>query len=509
MDVKNIKRAIISVSDKTGVVELARALKDKGAEILSTGGTAKLLVDNSVEVTKVSDFTGFPEILDGRVKTLHPKIHGGILARRSDDAHVKQMEEHGIEPIDMVVINLYPFEETIAKEGVTELDAVENIDIGGPSMIRSAAKNFADVAVVTDPDDYTEIIAELKDSGGLTLEKRKALSIKAFGRTSEYDRAIHEHFSGGGIPERFSSDFRKIKELRYGENPHQSAAFFVRTEDEIYTGENQLHGKELSYNNIVDLDAALQHVREYDRTACVIIKHTNPCGVALDDNQAEAYKKALSCDPLSAFGGIIGFNRPVTSDTARELSKLFLEAVIAPDYDEEALTILKKKKNLRLIKPKNFGLQSHDYIKYVIGGLLYQSPDDITLDEKTLKVVSKRQPTPQEMEAMKFAWTVAKHVKSNAIIYAKDGVTVGIGAGQMSRVDSSRIAISKAQSPVKGCVMASDAFFPFRDGIDAAGKEGVTAVIQPGGSVRDEEIIAAANEYDMAMVFTGIRHFRH
>lgn len=509
MDVKNIKRAIISVSDKTGVVELARALKERGAEILSTGGTAKLLVDNSVEVTKVSDFTGFPEILDGRVKTLHPKIHGGILARRSDDAHVKQMKEHGIEPIDMVVINLYPFEATVAKEEVTELDAVENIDIGGPSMIRSAAKNFADVAVVTEPDDYPDIIAELKNSGGLTLEKRKALSIKAFGRTSEYDRAIHEHFSDGGIPEKFSSDFRKIKELRYGENPHQSAAFFVRTEDEIYTGENQLHGKELSYNNIVDLDAALQHVREYGRTACVIIKHTNPCGVALDDNQAEAYKKALSCDPLSAFGGIIGFNRPVTANSARELSKLFLEAVIAPDYEEEALTILKKKKNLRLIKPKNFGLQPHDYIKHVVGGLLYQSPDDITLDEKTLKVVSKRQPTPQEMEAMKFAWTVAKHVKSNAIIYAKDGVTVGIGAGQMSRVDSSKIAVSKAQSPVKGCVMASDAFFPFRDGIDAAGKEGVTAVIQPGGSVRDEEIIAAANEYDMAMVFTGIRHFRH
>jgi len=363
MDVKNIKRAVISVSDKTGVVELAQALKECGAEILSTGGTAKLLVDNGVEVTKVSDFTGFPEILDGRVKTLHPKIHGGILARRSDEKHLSQMKEHHIEPIDMVVINLYPFEATVAKEGVTEHDAVENIDIGGPSMIRSAAKNFADVAVVTDPGDYPEIIAELEKYSGLSLEKRKALSIKAFGRTSEYDRAIHEHFSGGGIPEKFSSDFRKIKELRYGENPHQSAAFFVRTEDEIYTGENQLHGKELSYNNIVDLDAALQHVREYGRTACVIIKHTNPCGVALDENQAAAYKKALACDPMSAFGGIIGFNRPVTADTAKELSKLFLEAVIAPDYDDEALAILKKKKNLRLIKPANFNLEMHDAIR--------------------------------------------------------------------------------------------------------------------------------------------------
>ena len=510
MDVRNIKRAIISVSDKSGVVELARALKESGAEILSTGGTAKLLVENSIEVTKVSDFTGFPEILDGRVKTLHPKIHGGILARRSDNAHIKQMEEHGIRPIDMVVINLYPFEATVAKEGVSEQDAVENIDIGGPSMIRSAAKNFADVAVVTDPTDYPEIISDLKHSGGLTLEKRKVLSIKAFGRTSQYDRAIHKHFSEKSIiDDTLTAGLTKVSDLRYGENPHQSAAFFVKTKDEIYTGENQLHGKELSYNNIVDLDAALQHVREYDQTACVIIKHTNSCGVALDDDQATAYKKALSCDALSAFGGIIGFNRPVTADTAKELSKLFLEAIIAPDYDEEALAILKKKKNLRLIKPKNFALQQHDYIKYVVGGVLKQSPDDVTLDEKTLKVVSKRQPSKEEMESMKFAWTVAKHVKSNAIIYAKDGITVGIGAGQMSRVDSSKIAASKAQSPVKGCVMASDAFFPFRDGIDAAGKAGITAVIQPGGSVRDEEVIAAADEYDMAMVFTGIRHFRH
>ncbi|MFQ5433050.1 MAG: bifunctional phosphoribosylaminoimidazolecarboxamide formyltransferase/IMP cyclohydrolase [Nitrospinota bacterium] len=510
MNVKNIKRAVISVSDKTGVVELARALKEKGAEILSTGGTAKLLTENGIDVTKVSDFTGFPEILDGRVKTLHPKIHGGILARRSDDTHIKQMKEHDIEPIDMVVINLYPFEATVTKEGATEQDAVENIDIGGPSMIRSAAKNFADVAVVTDPDDYPEVISDLKNSGGLTLEKRKAFSIKAFGRTSEYDRAIHEHFSEKSkSDESLTAGFKKVSDLRYGENPHQSASFFVKTKDEIYTGENQLHGKELSYNNIVDLDAALQHVREYDRTACVIIKHTNPCGVALDDHQADAYKKALSCDPVSAFGGIIGFNRPVTADTAMELSKLFLEAVIAPDYEDDALAILKKKKNLRLIKPKNFSLKQHDYIKCVVGGLLYQSPDNVTLYEKTLKVVSKRQPTKEEMESMKFAWTVAKHVKSNAIIFARDSVTVGIGAGQMSRVDSSKIAVSKAQSPVKGCVMASDAFFPFRDGIDAAGMEGITAVIQPGGSVRDEEVIAAADEYDMAMVFTGIRHFRH
>jgi phosphoribosylaminoimidazolecarboxamide formyltransferase/IMP cyclohydrolase len=512
MTVKRIERALISVSDKTGAVELGKALKKAGVEILSTGGTAKLLAENGVEVTKVSDFTGYPEIFGGRVKTLNPKIHGGILARRSDPNHLEEMKKHDIKPIDMVVVNLYPFEETVAREGVMEEDAIENIDVGGPCMIRAAAKNHADVAVVTDPADYHYIINEIEKIGGLNIADRRKLATKAYARTSEYDAAIHAYLTDTSAlrtDAKIHLTFNKVSDLRYGENPHQSAAFYVRNEDEIFTGKNQLHGKELSYNNIVDLDAALQHVREYSKSACVIIKHTNPSGVALDDDQAEAFIKARDCDPVSAFGSVIGFNRPVTGAAATVLKELFVEAIIAPGYDKDALDILKKKKNLRLIKPHNFNLVMPDVMKHITGGLLVQSPDSVTYNEKTLNVVSKRQPSESEMEAMKFAWTVAKHVKSNAIVYARDGMTIGVGAGQMSRVDSSKIAVAKAQLPVKGCVMSSDAFFPFRDGIDAAGREGITAVIQPGGSVRDEEVIAAADEYDMAMVFTGIRHFRH
>ena len=510
MTVKKIERAIISVSDKTGVLELAKALVDAGAEILSTGGTAKLLIDNGIKVTKVSDFTGFPEILDGRVKTLNPKIHGGILARRSLSKHLDEMKKNDIKPIDMVVVNLYPFEDTVKKDGVTDEDAIENIDIGGPCMIRAAAKNHESVAVVTDPKDYPSIISEISKIGGLTIGDRRKLATKAYARTSEYDAAIHAYLSGRpDHDESVSLDYRKVADLRYGENPHQSAAFYANLNDEVYTGKNQLHGKELSYNNIVDLDAALQHVREYDRTACVIIKHTNPCGVAINDDQKLAYVHARDCDPVSAFGSVIAFNRPVTEATATELKELFVEAIIAPDFEKGAFDLLKKKKNIRLIKPQNFNIKISRVIKDVAGGILIQSPDNVTLDEDKLEVVSKRQPTDAEMESMKFAWTVAKHVKSNAIVFARDGRIIGVGAGQMSRVDSSKIAVSKATTPVKGCVMASDAFFPFRDGIDAAGKEGITAVIQPGGSMRDEEVIAAADEYGMAMVFTGIRHFRH
>ncbi|GMT42226.1 MAG: bifunctional purine biosynthesis protein PurH [bacterium] len=509
MDIKNIKRAIISVSDKSGVLDLARALKDSDVEILSTGGTAKFLADGGVEVTNISDFTGFPEILSGRVKTLHPKIHGGILGNRSDEDHLRQMDEHNIKPIDMIVVNLYPFEQTVAKKQVTEKDAIENIDIGGPAMIRAASKNFLHVAVVTDPADYPSVIEAVNHAGGLSLEQRRKLAVKAFGRTSEYDAAIHAYLSGTDQPDSVRIEYKRCASMRYGENPHQSAAFYVKSEDVIYTGENQLHGKELSYNNIVDLDAALQHVREYSKTACVITKHTNPCGAALDIDQTRAFINARDCDPASAFGSVIGFNNTVTVATAMELSKLFVEAVIAPEYEDEAFSILKRKKNLRLIKPRIFRIKEKTVFKNVTGGLLAQSPDNVTFKEADLKVVTKRTPTDEEMKSLKFAWTVSKHVKSNAIVYVRDSVTVGVGAGQMSRVDSAAIAASKAQSSLKGCVMASDAFFPFRDGIDAAGKEGIAAVIQPGGSIRDDEIIEAADEHGMAMVFTGIRHFRH
>jgi phosphoribosylaminoimidazolecarboxamide formyltransferase/IMP cyclohydrolase len=507
MENKKISRALISVSDKTGALELARELKAAGVEILSTGGTAKLLADNGVEVVKISDHTGHPEIMDGRVKSLHPKIHGGILGVRDDKEHMADMEKHGIKPIDLVVVNLYPFEQTVAKEGVADADAIENIDIGGPSMIRSAAKNHRDVVVLVDPADYQEVVQAVKSGKGTTYDQRRRFSQKAFARTSAYDQAIANYLSGGG--DSLKLELKKASSLRYGENPHQTASFYAPGEDAIYTGANQLHGKELSYNNILDISAAVMLAREFTQTCSVIIKHTNPCGVATDTNQLAAYKKAYACDTTSAFGSVLSFNSKLTAETAEEIGKTFVEAVVAPDFEEKAIEILKQKKNIRIIRPKNFWLPESLHIKSVVGGILAQSPDGILLNEGDLRVVSKRKPTDKEMADMRFAYAVAKHVKSNAIIYASDGRTVGIGAGQMSRVDSSKIAIIKAQDPVKGCVMASDAFFPFRDGIDAAGKEGITAVISPGGSMRDEEVISAADEYGMAMVFTGVRHFRH
>ena len=508
METRKIGRALISVSDKTGLLELARALKAAGVEILSTGGTAKTLSDNGIDTVKISEYTSQPEIMDGRVKSLHPKIHGGILGRRDEPSHMADMEKHGIWPIDLVVVNLYPFEETIALAGVTEAQAIENIDIGGPSMIRSAAKNHLDVAVITDPADYPELIQSLKNAKGTTLDQRKRFALKAFARTAEYDKAIATYLGGGGA-DALKMDYKKAATLRYGENPHQSASFYVQGEDAVYGGANQLHGKELSYNNILDISAALLLVREFSETTAVIIKHTNPCGVATDKDQLEAYKKAYACDPASAFGSVISFSTKLTAKTAEEIGKTFVEAVVAPEYEDAAIEILKQKKNIRIIRPKNFRTPETLGIRSVVGGLLAQSPDGILLKEEDIRVVSKRKPTAQEMADMRFAYAVGKHVKSNAIIYARDGRTVGIGAGQMSRVDSAKIAVSKAQTPVKGCVMASDAFFPFRDGIDSAGKEGITAVISPGGSVRDEEVIAAADEYGMAMVFTGVRHFRH
>ncbi len=507
---KKIERAILSVSDKTGLIDLARALRDAGVEILSTGGTAKSLSDAGIPVVAVSDHTGSPEIMDGRVKTLHPKIHGGILGRRGVPAHMEAMKQNGIKPIDMVVVNLYPFEQTIAKAGVPDEEAIGNIDIGGPSMIRSSAKNHEDVVIVVDPADYPMIIDAIRAGREITLAERRALAAKAFARTSAYDNAITTYLSGAKQPDSLKLEYKKIQELRYGENPHQNAGFYTTAEDTIYTGENQLWGKELSYNNILDISAALGLTREFKKGhSAIIIKHTNPCGAAVDADQLTAYKKAYACDTASAFGSILGFNSTLTAATAEEIGKTFVEAVVAPDYEPKALEILKSKKNIRIIQPKNFQTPYATYIRSVIGGLLVQGVDNQLLDEKNLRVVSKRQPTPKEMEDLLFAWTVAKHVKSNAIIFVRDGVTVGVGAGQMSRVDSTKIAVSKAQSPVKGCVMSSDAFFPFRDGIDAAGKEGISAVISPGGSMRDEEVIAAADEHGMAMVFTGMRHFYH
>ncbi len=513
-----IQRALISVSRKDGLLDFAKGLHEMGIEILSTGGTAKLLTDNGVEVIQVSDYTGFPEIMDGRVKTLHPLIHGGILGIRDNENHIKEMKKHGIKPIDMVVVNLYPFEETVSKKDVTLDDAIENIDIGGPSMLRSSAKNFQDVAVVVDPDDYEEILTEMKESdGAVSYDTKMRLSVKSFKHTSRYDSLISKYLEQKLKKEDFPSllnlQFEKVTDLRYGENPHQKAVFYENTSSNkgALSKAKQLHGKELSYNNILDLDAALELVREFDKTAAVIIKHTNPCGAALGEPLVSAYKKARDTDPLSAFGGIIGLNRAVDEETAREISSTFVEAVIAPDYDDSALAVLKEKKNIRLLKLKDFIVrQENEYdMRSVCGGLLLQDKDSVTLIEENLKVVTNRQPKDIEWAALRFAWKVAKHVKSNAIIYATDTETVGIGAGQMSRVDSSKLAAMKANKPLQGTAMASDAFFPFRDSVDEAAKVGITAIIQTGGSVKDEEVIAAANEHNIAMVFTGIRHFRH
>jgi len=515
-----IQRAILSVTDKTGLVEFARKLAGLGIELISTGGTAKLLRDSGISVKDISELTGFPEMLDGRVKTLHPKVHGGILHRRENPAHRAAVAEHGIKPIDMVVVNLYAFEKTAAKPGVHFEELIENIDIGGPSMIRSAAKNFQDVAVVTSPADYDAVASELASSGGeLSTATKWRLAQKAFATTAAYDSVIastlerisaDDHFqirSESTFPQTLRLSFNKVMELRYGENPHQRAAMYSDGSDKGVANERQVQGKELSYNNIVDLQAAWDLAQEFEEPVCAIIKHTNPCGTATGKTLVEAYKKALECDPVSAFGGVIGVNRVVDGDAAEEMAKLFLEVIAAPAFDEAAKAKFATKKNLRLVEitdsPQKWVL------KNVSGGILLQDPDVRQLQESDLKIVTKRPPTPEEKRALLFAWKVCKHVKSNAILYAREGQTVGVGAGQMSRVDACRVGAMKAVLPLKGTGAASDAFFPFPDGVEEIARAGATAIIQPGGSVRDQEVIEAADRLGLAMIFTGVRHFRH
>lgn len=524
-----IRRALISVSDKTGIVEFAKALTERGVDILSTGGTARLLAEQGIAVTEVSDYTGFPEMMDGRVKTLHPKVHGGVLGRRGQDDAI--MAEHGIKPIDMVVVNLYPFAQTVAKPDCTLADAVENIDIGGPTMVRSAAKNHKDVTIVVNAADYDRVIAEMDaNDKSLTLETRFDLAIAAFEHTAAYDGMIANYFgtmvpsygenkegdAESKFPRTFNMQFEKKQDMRYGENSHQAAAFYVESDAQngSVSSAKQLQGKALSYNNIADTDAALECVKEFDEPACVIVKHANPCGVALGANILEAYDRAFKTDPTSAFGGIIAFNRELDAATAQAIiDRQFAEVIIAPKVTAEAVEVIAAKKNLRLLECGEWAAQSTGFdVKRVNGGLLVQDRDHgmVTLDD--LKVVTKRQPTEAELKDALFCWKVAKFVKSNAIVYAKGDMTIGVGAGQMSRVYSAKIAGIKAADEgleVQGTVMASDAFFPFRDGIDAAAEAGVTCVIQPGGSMRDDEVIAAADEHGMAMVFTGMRHFRH
>ena len=504
-----IERVLISVTDKTGVVEFARELSGMGIDLVSTGGTARLIREAGIPVQDVAEVTGFPEMLDGRVKTLHPKIAGGILAIRSNSAHRRAIEEHGIAPIDMVVVNLYRFEDVAAKAGARLEDLIENIDIGGPTLIRAAAKNYQDVAVVVSPADYGAIIEEMRKDG-LSLETRWRLAKKAFRTTADYDAAIGARLekldSANPLPPDLSLRAPKLMDLRYGENPHQAAALYGRRGQGI-AGAEQLHGKELSYNNLVDLDAAWQLACEFSSPAAAIMKHTNPCGCAEQGSLAEAYRKAFECDPLSAYGGVIGFNRAVDEETAREIAKTFIEAIAAPDYSPEALAVLRTKKNLRLMQvtPGPNSL----VVKSISGGFLAQTADDAKLDRAAAVVKTKREPSNDEWQALEFAWKVAKHVKSNAIVYARPGQAVGVGAGQMSRVDSVKIGAMKAVLPLAGTVVASDAFFPFPDGVEEAVAHGATAFIQPGGSVRDAEVIAAADRLGVAMVFTGVRHFRH
>ena len=516
-----VKRALISVSDKTGIVEFAQHLSDLGVELLSTGGTYKLLKDSSIAVTEVSEYTGFPEMMDGRVKTLHPKIHGGILGRRGQDDSV--MAEHGIDGIDMVVVNLYPFADTVAKKDCTLEDAIENIDIGGPTMVRAAAKNHPFVNIIVNASDYATVIDEMKNNNGCTqLSTRFNLAIKAYEHTAAYDGMIANYFGrlvpGGNeqFPRTFNQQFIKAQDMRYGENPHQDSAFYIeanQTEASISSAK-QLQGKALSFNNIADTDAALETVKLFEEPACVIVKHANPCGVAIGSTLLAAYEKAFDTDPESAFGGIIAFNRELDADTAKAIvDKQFVEVIIAPSVGAQVAEIVAAKKNVRLLSCGQWqqANQSFDF-KRVNGGLLVQEKDMGLITAADLKVVSKRQPTEEEFADMLFTWKVAKMVKSNAIVYGKDCRTIGVGAGQMSRVNSARIAAIKAEHAgleVAGSVMASDAFFPFRDGIDNAAKVGVQCVIQPGGSIRDDEVIAAADEHGMTMVFTGMRHFRH
>jgi len=518
------RRALVSVFDKEGVIDLCRALTSLGIEILSSGGTARLLKENEIPVIRIADYTGFPEMLDGRVKTLHPRVHAGILARRADARHMEDLRKQEIAPIDLVVVNLYPFEKTAATEGIGLGDVVEMIDVGGPTMVRAAAKNYADVGVVVDPADYGRVVEELRESGALSPATRLDLAVKAFRHTSAYDSAVQAYLSsvgpdgearpdGAELPEFLRVEMVKAQDLRYGENPHQRAAFY---RDPLGAGPSiaaakQLQGKELSFNNILDLDAALSLAAEFDGGACAIIKHGNPCGTALAPDPKTAYERALACDPVSAFGGVIAFNRKVDGHTAQAMAEHFFEAVIAPAFDDEARAALARKKKLRLLEVGDLGRfrRGGFDLRRVGGGLLAQDWDTIDEAVRESRVATRREPTAEEWKALEFAWTVCKNVKSNAIVYAFADRTVGVGAGQMSRVDSARIAVQKAQQPLKGAVMASDAFFPFRDGLDVAADAGITAVIQPGGSIRDAEVIAAADERDLAMVFTGRRHFRH
>ncbi|ELA8383102.1 bifunctional phosphoribosylaminoimidazolecarboxamide formyltransferase/IMP cyclohydrolase [Vibrio parahaemolyticus] len=524
-----IRRALISVSDKTGIVEFAQALAERGVDILSTGGTARLLAEQGIAVTEVSDYTGFPEMMDGRVKTLHPKVHGGVLGRRGQDDDV--MAKHGINPIDMVVVNLYPFAETVAKDGCTLADAVENIDIGGPTMVRSAAKNHKDVTIVVNASDYNRVIAEMDaNDKSLTLETRFDLAIAAFEHTAAYDGMIANYFGTmvpsygenkegdeeSKFPRTFNQQFEKKQDMRYGENSHQAAAFYVETnpQEASVSTARQIQGKALSYNNIADTDAALECVKEFNEPACVIVKHANPCGVALGKDILEAYNRAYQTDPTSAFGGIIAFNQELDAETATAIvERQFVEVIIAPSVSTEAIEVVAAKKNVRLLECGEWSTKTTGFdVKRVNGGLLVQDRDQGMVSLDDLKVVSKRQPTEEELKDALFCWKVAKYVKSNAIVYAKGDMTIGVGAGQMSRVYSAKIAGIKAADEgleVAGSVMASDAFFPFRDGIDAAAEAGIKCVIQPGGSMRDDEVIAAADEHGMAMIFTGMRHFRH
>lgn len=550
---RKIKRALVSVSDKTGVVDFVRTLAGFGVEIISTGGTAKSLRDAGLNVIDVSEITGFPEMMDGRVKTLHPKVHGALLALRDNPGHVAAMQEHGIEPIDMVVVNLYPFAETIRRKGVKREEAIEQIDIGGPSMIRSAAKNAQDVSVVVSPRQYDNIVTEMKaQDGALSNQTRNRLAVEAFEQTAIYDAMVSAYLrsidssdpkneeitttgiamGGGGsdssiispssgiddfsvetfhgsLPGQQSWSIAKKADLRYGENPHQIAALYQTALRGGLANAEVLAGKEMSFNNYIDADAAWQLVCDFPETACAIIKHTNPAGVGIASNVAEAYRLALATDPISAFGGIVAFNKPVDEEAAQEVTKIFTEVLIAPDYEASALELLKSKKNLRILRMPSVETAKGIEFKHISGGMLVQTRDTHRLKKEDLKVVTSRQPSQEEIEALLFAWTVCKHTKSNAIVYARHNQTVGVGAGQMSRIDSVKIGAMRAQLPVAGSVLASDAFFPFRDGIDEAAKHGITAVIQPGGSVRDDEVIAAANEHGLAMVFTGIRHFKH
>ncbi|CAN5747396.1 bifunctional phosphoribosylaminoimidazolecarboxamide formyltransferase/IMP cyclohydrolase [soil metagenome] len=503
-----MQRALISVSDKTGVVDFARGLAGAGFEIVSSGGTAKALSDAGVAVIRLADITGAPEILDGRVKTLHPKIHGGILADRRKDSHVAELAERGIDAIDLVVVNLYPFEQTVARPEVTEDDAIENIDIGGPAMVRAAAKNWHSVAVVVNPDHYDIILDEINDSGEVSLVTRRTLAVEAFRHTSGYDAAIVDYFgSDENWPERMIVSATKVQDLRYGENPHQEAAFYSTAKGQGFAAAEQLHGKALSYNNLLDTDAAYELVSELDEFGCAIIKHSNPCGVAVAPSIQEAYVRAYECDTTSAFGGIIALNSLCTRAAATEIAKIFCEVVIAPSFEDAALEVLTAKKNLRILQAAPF-VSSEIEMRRVAGGLLLQTPDGPD-DATGAKVVTRAQPTEEQLADLRLAWTIVKHVKSNAIVLVKDGAAVGVGAGQMSRVESTQLAARRAGARAVGTVCASDAFFPFRDGLDVAVEAGAVAVIQPGGSVRDDEVIEAADEHGIPMLFTGRRHFRH